>query len=113
MQFLEVMGDIVRLEVRLGVVGANWESIDSELQVRSAGRVESVSPESLEPNFESLNMRILSAMHWAESLASGSWSQLSSIVSRRLSYSCVCVIEIENVYNTHTHTQTHTRRRDR
>ena len=77
----------MRLDERLGVVGANWESMDSELHVRSVGVSVSVSPESLEPNFESLNMRILSAMHWAESRASGSWSQLSSIVSRILSYS--------------------------
>ena len=42
---------------------------------------ECVRPESLEPNFDSLKVRILSAMHWAESLASGSWSQLSSMVS--------------------------------
>lgn len=69
---LEVKGDIVPLMDRLGVVGASWESIDSELYVFSAGELESVNPESLEPNFESLKVRILSAMHCAESLASGS-----------------------------------------
>ena len=67
------------------MVGANWESKDSEVYVSSAGELVSVRPESLELNFESLKVRILSAIHCAESLASGSWSQLSSIVSRRQS----------------------------
>ena len=73
MHVLEVKGDMVPLDDRLGVVGASWESIDSELYVTSAGVfVLDTSPESLDPNFESLKVRILSAMHWADSRASGS-----------------------------------------
>ena len=44
-KFLDVMGDMVQLNDRLRVMGANWESIDSELHVRSAGRDVSVSPD--------------------------------------------------------------------
>ena len=65
MKVLDVWGDMVSaLDERLGVVGASWESIESELYVTSAGVFVCVtSPESLEPNFESLKVRILSAMH--------------------------------------------------
>ena len=85
MQFLEVIGDMVRLEERLAMVAAIWESMDPEVPVSSTGEFVSVSPDSLELNLESLKVRILSAMHCAERRASGSWSQLSSMVSRRLS----------------------------
>ena len=60
---LDVMGDIVLLEVKLGVVGARLDSMESELYVTSAGELVSVSPESLELNFDSLKVRIRSAMH--------------------------------------------------
>ena len=39
-KFLDVMGDMVQLNDRLGVMGTNWE-----LHVRSAGRDVSVSPD--------------------------------------------------------------------
>ena len=45
------------------MVGANWESIDSDVPVSSAGELVSVNPESLELNLEILKVRILSAMH--------------------------------------------------
>lgn len=65
MKVFEVWGDMVQpLDDRLGVVGGSWESIESELYVTSAGEFVCVtSPESLEPNFGSLKVRILSAMH--------------------------------------------------